>query len=77
MDRAVYAKLTLADLALLVIDAIEASCHSCGANWRAPYNFLPLSARLATMEDLLICPVCGGRDLNVAPARSACAGPGH
>ena len=68
MDRAAYAKITLADLALLVIDAIEASCHSCGANWRAPYNFLPLSTRLETMEELLICPVCGGRKLNVAPA---------
>ncbi|WP_374544453.1 hypothetical protein [Rhodoblastus sp.] len=77
MDRAAYAKITLADLALLVIDAIEASCHSCGANWRAPYNFLPLSTRLETMEDLLICPVCGGRELNVAPALNMETGRAH
>jgi Zn finger protein HypA/HybF involved in hydrogenase expression len=63
-----YANVTLADLALLVIEVIEASCLCCGASWLSPYDFLPPSTRLPAMAGLLICPACGGRELRVAPA---------
>jgi hypothetical protein len=64
-----YGHVTLADLAALVIEAIEASCASCGAVWLSPYDFLPPSTLLPALAALLICPRCGGREVAVSPAR--------
>jgi Zn finger protein HypA/HybF involved in hydrogenase expression len=77
MEPATYAHVTLADLAALVIEAIEASCLSCGAIWLSPYDFLPPSTLLAAMSALLICPRCGGREVSVSPARNYGAEPRH
>jgi hypothetical protein len=77
MNGAHYANVTLADLTALVIDAVEVSCQGCGAVWRTPYHYLPLSTSLRTMATLLICPSCGGREVHVAPARACDSGSGH
>lgn len=77
MTGAIYAKITLGELATLVIECVEASCQCCGASWRTAYDFLPPSTLLVAMAGLLICPACGGRDLAVAPARSVGETPLH
>jgi Zn finger protein HypA/HybF involved in hydrogenase expression len=77
MNSAIYAKITLGELAKLVIETVEASCQCCGASWRTAYDFLPPSTPLVAMAGLLICPACGGRELAVAPARGGEAGPAH
>jgi hypothetical protein len=36
--------------------------------WKAPITVLPSAATLAKIEELLICPTCGGREIDVTPA---------
>jgi hypothetical protein len=72
----VIAKLTLpgwtvATLQDAGIDAVEASCQKCEETWQAPISFLPPATTLEKVAALMACPTCGGRNIEVAPSRTA------
>jgi Zn finger protein HypA/HybF involved in hydrogenase expression len=60
--------ITVADLIMRGVEEIDASCLRCGENWRAPISILPSATSLAKIEELMVCPACGGRNVDVAPA---------
>ncbi len=62
--------LTVEDLLALGADAMEAACGGCGKTWRAPISFLPAGTTARTLAALMICPSCGGRDIDAHPAWS-------
>jgi len=66
-DRSDDGDVTLAELDVLVIGAVEVTCRNCGVIWLATYDFLPFSTSLTTLANLFICPSCGGRELLLTP----------
>jgi Zn finger protein HypA/HybF involved in hydrogenase expression len=70
MNTCRQAEVTVADLTEQGVDAVDASCPRCSADWRPPITFLPPATTLATIEALMVCPACGGRDIEIQePAR--------
>lgn len=65
MRRRLHAEVTVADLVEEGADAIEASCWRCGEEWQAPIAFLPPATTLVRISEILICPTCGGRDVEL------------
>jgi uncharacterized Zn finger protein (UPF0148 family) len=42
---------------------LSASCGFCGETWQLPIDFLPPATTIRTIGRLIICPVCGGREV--------------
>ena len=59
---------TVADLLMRAGEEIDASCSRCGENWQAPISILPPSTTLAKIAEVMVCPACGGREVDIAPA---------
>lgn len=59
---------TVADLLMRGVEGIDASCLRCGENWRAPITMLPPATSLAKIAELMVCPICGSGNVDVAPA---------
>ncbi|MGO9390241.1 hypothetical protein [Rhodoblastus sp.] len=57
----------VADLLMHGVEKIEASCLRCGESWDAPITMLPSATTLAKIQELMICPACGGRNVGVTP----------
>jgi Zn finger protein HypA/HybF involved in hydrogenase expression len=68
MRQGVTSTVTVADLLRQGAEEIDASCLRCGENWRAPITILPSATTLAKIAELMVCPACGGREVEVAPA---------
>jgi hypothetical protein len=68
MRRVESSAITVADLLMQGVEKIEASCLWCGENWRAPITILPSPTTLAKIKKLMVCPACGGRLIDAAPA---------
>jgi hypothetical protein len=60
--------ITVTDLFMRGVEEIDSSCLRCGENWRAPITMLPPATTLAKIEALMVCPACGCRNVDVAPA---------
>lgn len=60
--------ITVADLQNRGVEEIDASCLRCGENWQAPITVLPSATTLAKIAELMVCPACGGREVDVTPA---------
>ena len=60
--------LTVAELLAAKIDEVDAMCLRCGRTWRAPISFLPATTSLEKIAELMSCPTCGGRKIDVGPA---------
>jgi Zn finger protein HypA/HybF involved in hydrogenase expression len=67
------AEVTVAELTVQGVDAVEASCGNCAAEWLSPITFLPPATTLSKVAALMICPTCGGREIEVA-LMPTCAG---
>jgi hypothetical protein len=61
---------TVGDLLACGIEDVEAFCVGCGSLWRSPITFLPPATSLAKTASLMVCPTCGGRDIDIDPARN-------
>ena len=61
-------KPTVADLATRGIDDVTAMCPRCGLRWRSLISFLPPMTTLRKIGELMSCPTCGGREIEVEPA---------
>ena len=61
-------RLTVADMAASGIDEVNAMCLRCGSSWRSPISFLPSATSLEKIAELMSCPTCGGREIDVEPA---------
>jgi DNA-directed RNA polymerase subunit RPC12/RpoP len=68
MGRVAPSAITIADLQGRGIDEIDAACLRCGENWLAPITILPPATTLPKIEALMVCPICGSRNVDVAPA---------
>jgi Zn finger protein HypA/HybF involved in hydrogenase expression len=67
MTRTVASELTVGDLLARGIEDVEALCVGCGSLWRSPITVLPPATSLTKTAALMICPTCGGRDIEVDP----------
>ena len=56
---------TVGDLVERGVEDVDAFCVGCGATWRSPITFLPPATTLEKVAALMICPTCGGRDIEV------------
>ena len=65
MRRSPHEDITVAELTRHSLEAVEASCLSCGAEWQTPITFLPPATTLAKVASLMVCPTCGGRDVEI------------
>ncbi len=63
-------RFTVAELLASKIDEVDAMCVRCGRTWRAPISFLPAATSLEKIAELMSCPTCGGREIDVGPARA-------
>jgi DNA-directed RNA polymerase subunit RPC12/RpoP len=63
-------KLTVAELAASGVDEVEAMCLRCGRTWRSPISFLPPATALQKITELMSCPACGGREIDIQPAEA-------
>jgi hypothetical protein len=54
--------LTVAELMERGESELSASCGFCGESWQLPIDFLPPATTIRTIGQLVICPVCGGRE---------------
>jgi uncharacterized Zn finger protein (UPF0148 family) len=71
MTDAGRSEVTVAELTAQGIEALEATCLRCGAEWQPPITFLPPATTLDKIAALMVCPTCGGRDVEIqAPART-------
>ncbi len=61
-------KTTVADLGARGIEEVKAMCPRCGRIWRSPIAFLPPATALRKIGELMTCPTCGGRGIEVEPA---------
>lgn len=68
MRRDELSGITVADLFGQGVEEIDASCLRCGESWQAPITMLPSATNLVKIQELMVCPACGGRDVDVAPA---------
>jgi Zn finger protein HypA/HybF involved in hydrogenase expression len=68
MRRAEPSAIAVADLLMRGVEKIDASCLRCGENWQAPISILPPATTLAKIAELMVCPACGGREVDIAPA---------
>ena len=65
------AEITVAELTAQGVEAVDASCSRCGAEWRPPISFLPPATTHAKIATLMACPTCGGRDVEIqVPAQT-------
>jgi len=60
--------ITVADLLRRGVDEIDASCSRCSENWQTPISILPPATTLAKIAEVMVCPACGGREVDIAPA---------
>jgi Zn finger protein HypA/HybF involved in hydrogenase expression len=65
MRRSLRADVTIAELTRYGLEAVAASCLGCGAEWQTPIKFLPPATSLAKVAALMVCPTCGGRDVEI------------
>jgi Zn finger protein HypA/HybF involved in hydrogenase expression len=65
MSRSRIAEVTVADLIARGVDTVEASCVKCGDQWLSPITFLPPATTITKVAALMLCPICGGRDIEV------------
>jgi hypothetical protein len=68
MRRVEPSAITVADLFRLGAEEIDASCLRCGESWQAPITMVPSATTLAKIQKLMVCPTCGGRQIDAAPA---------
>lgn len=54
---------TVAELLERGESELSAACGFCGETWRLPIDFLPPATTIRTIAKLIICPVCGGREV--------------
>lgn len=59
--------ITVDDLMMRGVEVVRASCQCCGESWTAPITFLPSATTLEKISQLMICPLCGGRDIVAQP----------
>ena len=60
--------LTVAEMSAQGVQNVRAFCPACGHLWNAPIDFLPPTTTVAKISELLMCPACGGRDVEAEPA---------
>jgi len=65
MSRSRHSKITVAELMRHDIEAVYANCRRCDAEWRPPISFLPRATTLNKIASLMVCPSCGGRDVEI------------
>ena len=65
MRRSRHAEITVAELTQYGVEALEAFCPRCGEEWRPPITFLPPATTLNKIAALMVCPACGGRDIEI------------
>ena len=61
---------TVGELVERGVEEVDAFCVGCGNMWRSPITILPDGTTLAKVAALMMCPTCGGRDIEVDPTRS-------
>ncbi len=67
MGRVEPSAITVADLLMQGVEKIDASCFRCGESWRAPITLLPSATTLMKIQELMVCPACGGRLIDAVP----------
>ena len=68
MNGTVRSGVTVGELTENEVDAVDAFCAKCGNLWWAPITFLPPATTLATVEALMVCPICGSHWVEIHPA---------
>jgi hypothetical protein len=61
----------VADLLDKGIEGVRAFCPSCGHIWQSPITFLPPLTTMQKVAELMACPICDRRDIEIGPDRDA------
>jgi hypothetical protein len=59
--------ITVGEMKMHGVAKVWALCDSCGNGWQVPIDFLPPATNLRKIAELLICPVCGDKDVKASP----------
>ncbi len=65
MSRSRHSEITVAELMRHDIEAVYVSCVRCGAEWQPPITFFPPATTLNKIAVLMVCPACGGCDVEI------------
>jgi hypothetical protein len=66
--------MTVGDLVKRGVEDVKAFCGDCGKLWRAPITFLPPATGLRKVAALMLCPRCGGREIEVSTSGNESSG---